>query len=98
MEIGIFIGLLVFFLGIIIGLPLCWVFLASSITMLTLLNSSLSFMAGTYYHALDSYILMAIAFFISDLFADGETTKTYLFFSLASNAFSEICGFFINSK
>lgn len=64
MEIGIFIGLLVFFLGIIIGLPLCWVFLASSITMLTLLNSSLSFMAGTYYHALDSYILMAIAFFI----------------------------------
>jgi len=64
MEIGIFIGLLVFFLGIIIGFPLCWVFLASSITMLTLLNSSLSFMAGTYYHALDSYILMAIAFFI----------------------------------
>ena len=64
MEIGIFIGLLVFFLGIIIGLPLCWVFLASSITTLTLLNSSLSFMAGTYYHALDSYILMAIAFFI----------------------------------
>lgn len=64
MEIGIFIGLLVFFLGIVIGLPLCWVFLASSITMLTLLNSSLSFMAGTYYHALDSYILMAIAFFI----------------------------------
>jgi len=64
MEIGIFIGLLIFFLGIIIGLPLCWVFLSSSITMLTLLNSSLSFMAGTYYHALDSYILMAIAFFI----------------------------------
>ena len=64
MEIGIFIGLIVFFLGIIIGLPLCWVFLASSITILTLLDSSLSFMAGTYYHALDSYILMAIAFFI----------------------------------
>lgn len=64
MEIGIFIGLLVFFLGIIIGLPLCWVFLASSVTSLTLLNSPLSFMAGAYYHALDSYILMAIAFFI----------------------------------
>ena len=64
MEIGIFIGLFVFFLGIIIGLPLCWVFLASSVTSLTLLNSPLSFMAGAYYHALDSYILMAIAFFI----------------------------------
>jgi len=64
MEIGIFIGLLVFFLGITIGLPLCWVFLSSSITMLTLSNNSLLFMAGTYYHALNSYILMAIAFFI----------------------------------
>ncbi len=64
MEIGIFIGLLIFFLGIIVGFPLCWVFLASSITMVTLLNSSLSFMAGTYFHALDSYILMAIAFFV----------------------------------
>ena len=64
MEIGIFIGLLVFFLGIMIGLPLCWVFLASSITMLTLLGSSLSFMANSYYHALNSYILMAISFFI----------------------------------
>lgn len=64
MEIGIIIGIIVFFLGILIGLPLCWVFLASSMTILTFLDSSLSFMTGTYYHALDSYILMAIAFFI----------------------------------
>jgi tripartite ATP-independent transporter DctM subunit len=64
MEIGIFVGLLVFFLGIIMGLPLCWVFLASSITMLTLLNSPLLFIANTYYHALNNYILMAISFFI----------------------------------
>ena len=64
MEIGIFIGILVFLLGIVIGLPLCWVFLASTITILTLLNSSLSFIAGTFYYALDNYILMAIGFFI----------------------------------
>jgi len=64
METGVFIGILVFFLGLMMGLPLCWVFLASSITTLTLLHGSLLFIAGTYYHALDSYILMAVAFFI----------------------------------
>jgi len=64
MEIGIIIGILVFLTGIFIGLPLCWVFLASSITILSLLKSSLSFMASTYYFSFDNYILMAIAFFI----------------------------------
>lgn len=64
METGVIFGIVVFFSGIFLGLPLCWVFMASSITALSLLGSSLSFMAGTYYHALDSYILMAIAFFI----------------------------------
>jgi len=61
---GIIIGLVVFFLGIIAGLPLCWVFLASVIAISVLINSPLTFIAGTLYHALDSYILMAIAFFI----------------------------------
>jgi len=64
MEIGIIVGILVFLLGIFIGLPLCWVFLASSLTMLGLLKSPLSFMASTYYFSFDNYILMAIAFFI----------------------------------
>ena len=64
MEIEIFIGFFVFFLGIIIGLPLGWVFLASSVTIVTLLNTPMSFMAGTYFHALDSYILMAVSFFV----------------------------------
>ena len=64
MGIGIIIGIITFFSGILIGLPLCWVFLASSVITLLLSNSPLLFMAGTFYHALDSYILMAIAFFI----------------------------------
>ena len=64
MEFGITVGLIVFFLGILIGLPLCWVFLGSSIVALVLLDSSLSFTAATAYHAIDSYVLMAIAFFI----------------------------------
>jgi len=64
MELGMVIGLLLFFVGIFIGLPLCWVFLGSSVVALLLIDSPLDFLAGTAYHALDSYILMAIAFFI----------------------------------
>ncbi len=64
MEIGVFIGLLFFFIGIAIGIPLYLVFLASSLTMLILLQSSVSFIAGTFYHSLNNYILMAIGFFI----------------------------------
>ncbi len=64
MEFGIIFGLILFLVGIIIGLPLCWVFLGSSAVALLLIDQPLSFMAGTAYHAIDSYVLMAIAFFI----------------------------------
>ena len=64
MEFGIIVGLVVFVLGLAGGLPLCWVFLASSALALILLGSPLSFMAGAAYHSMDSYILMAVAFFI----------------------------------
>ena len=64
MEAGIIVGLVLFFAGIAIGLPLCWVFLGSSVIILLLIESPLTFMAGAAYHAIDSYVLMAIAFFI----------------------------------
>jgi len=64
MEQGIFLALVAFFIGILIGLPLCWVFLGSTFIGLLLIKGSFSFMAGTFYHAIDNYILMAIAFFI----------------------------------
>ena len=64
MEEGIIVGLVLFFVGIAIGLPLCWVFLGSSVIILLLIDSPLTFMAGAAYHAIDSYVLMAIAFFI----------------------------------
>ena len=64
MEAGLFVGLSVFFLGILIGLPLCWVFLGSTFATLAIISGSTSFMAGTFYHAIDNYVLMAIAFFI----------------------------------
>ena len=64
MEPGVIIGLVFFFIGIAIGLPLCWVFLGSSAIALLLIDAPLTFMAGAAYHAIDSYVLMAIAFFI----------------------------------
>jgi tripartite ATP-independent transporter DctM subunit len=64
MEAGLIVGLSVFFLGILIGLPLCWVFLGSTFTTLLIISGPTAFMAGTFYHALDNYVLMAIAFFI----------------------------------
>ncbi len=64
MESGLLVGLSVFFLGILIGLPLCWVFLGSTFATLLIISGSTAFMAGTFYHAIDNYVLMAIAFFI----------------------------------
>ena len=64
MEAGLIVGLSVFFLGILIGLPLCWVFLGSTFATLLIISGPTAFMAGTFYHAIDNYVLMAIAFFI----------------------------------
>ena len=72
---GIIVGLVLFLVGILIGLPLCWVFLGSSTVAIILMGNSLSFIATTAYHALDSYILMAIAFFI---FAGGLMSEAGL--------------------
>ena len=49
MEAGLIVGLSVFFLGILIGLPLCWVFLGSTLATIALISGSTSFMAGTFY-------------------------------------------------
>lgn len=64
MDIRLYFGIIVFLVGIALGLPISWTFLSSSIVILSLLNKSFSFMPGTYYHALNSYVLMAIAFFV----------------------------------
>lgn len=64
LDLGIIVGLVVFFVLLAAGLPLCWVFLGSAVLILVLINSPFGFIAGTFYHALDNYILMAIACFI----------------------------------
>lgn len=83
MEPGIFVGLIAFILGLVMGLPIVWVFLGSSLTMLFFSGSPFTFIAGTFYHALDSYILMAIGFFIlaGSLMADSGIAEKIVFFS-----------------
>lgn len=85
MEFGMIVGLVVFFVGIIIGLPICWALLGSSIVAVILLGTPLLWMAGTAYHSLDSYILMAIAFFIfaGNLMAKAGIAERFIRFSYA---------------
>ena len=64
MDIGVIVTLALFFGGILIGLPIAWVFLVSTVGGLLVSGSSLGFIPGTAFHAINSYILMAIAFFI----------------------------------
>ncbi len=64
MELGIVIALLIFFIGIFIGLEVCWVFLASAFVGAALTGTGTFFIPGTFYHTVNNYIMMAICFFI----------------------------------
>lgn len=64
MEYGILLGMVLFFVLIFIGLPLWLVFLGTTIAIVFMIDGSLNYMAGTFYHAVNNYLLMAIAFFI----------------------------------
>lgn len=62
--IEIYIVLIVFFLGLLSGLPVGWVFFGTIFTILSLLGTSSLFVAGSFYHALSGSIYMAITFFL----------------------------------
>ncbi len=64
MDFGIVLALVVFILVIALGIPLGWGFLGSTIAGLWGLEEPLSFIAGTFYHSINNYVLMGIAFFI----------------------------------
>jgi tripartite ATP-independent transporter DctM subunit len=64
MEFGIFIAIILFFLGLIVGIPIGWVFLGSTFAGLWLLGDSLNFTATTFFQSFNSDILSAIGFFI----------------------------------
>lgn len=64
MEIGIVASLVFFFLGLALGIPIGWTFLGSTFAGLLLLGDSVRFTATTFFHSLNSQILVAIGFFV----------------------------------
>ncbi len=64
MSMGLMVALVVFLGGMAMGVPLAWLFFAGPITGLRVDGANLGFIAGTFFHALNSSIIMAIAFFV----------------------------------
>lgn len=64
MSFGLIVALSVFLGGMALGVPLAWLFFASPILGLQTDGANLGFISGTFYHALNSSIIMAIAFFV----------------------------------
>ena len=85
MEFGIGVTVVSFLVGILIGVPLGWLFLASTALGLFFLGDSLTFMAGTFYHSINNYVLMAIAFFVyaGSLISDAGLADRIVRFSYA---------------
>jgi tripartite ATP-independent transporter DctM subunit len=85
MSIGVLFAFVVFLVGLFGGLPLGWLFLASSAAGLLLDGDSLSFIAGTFYHAINNYVIMSIAFFVfaGSLISDAGLADRIVRFSYA---------------
>src|SRR6056297_1124177 len=64
MDTGVAVSLIIFLAGIAAGVPLGWIFLGSTAIGMILLDSSLSFMGGTFFHSLYTPVVMAIGFFV----------------------------------
>jgi tripartite ATP-independent transporter DctM subunit len=61
---GATVALVTLFVGMAVGMPLCWLFIGSSVAGLLATGSPVTFLAGTFFHAVDNYVLTAVAFFI----------------------------------
>lgn len=85
MSFGVFVTIAVFFATIIFGFPLGWGFLTSTVSGLFALDDALSFMPGTFFHSLNTYVLMGIAFFIfaGSLISDAGLADRIVRFSYA---------------
>ncbi len=83
MSFGVIIAILVFILGIVIGIPLGWLFIASTGLGLAVAGMPDGFIIGTFYHALNSYVLMAIGFFVfaGSLISEGGLADRIVAFS-----------------
>ncbi|GHS90225.1 C4-dicarboxylate ABC transporter permease [Synergistales bacterium] len=64
MTIGLTVALLVFLVGLLCSIPLAWLFMGAPLFGSLLDSSNYAFISGTFYHALNSSTVMAIAFFV----------------------------------
>lgn len=63
-DFGTMTTLFTFLVGLLIGLPIGWVFIGATILGLTVTGTSAGFVANAFFHSLDSATIMAIAFFV----------------------------------
>ena len=63
-DFGTMTTLFTFLVGLLIGLPIGWVFIGATVLGLTVMGASAGFVANAFFHSLDSATIMAIAFFV----------------------------------
>ncbi|MBU2874175.1 TRAP transporter large permease [Marinobacter salexigens] len=64
MSIGIFVTICIFLVGMLLAIPLGWLFVATTGIGLSVDGIPDNFVIGTFYASLNSYVLMSIGFFI----------------------------------
>lgn len=85
MSLGVVTCLCIFLVGLTIGFPLVWLFFAGPVIGLIVDGANTAFIGGTFYHAIFSATLMAIAFFVygGSLISDAGLADRIVRFSYA---------------
>lgn len=80
---GVILCVVVFFVGLAVGLPVGWVFLLSSMLGLLSMNMNFTFTGTAFFHAINSNALMGVIFFIfaGNLIASSGLAKRIVDFS-----------------
>ena len=85
MSIGLIVALCVFIGGLLLAIPMAWLFLGAPFIGLVVDGMNPGFIPGTFYHATYSSIIMAIAFFVyaGSLISDAGLADRIVRFSYA---------------
>lgn len=83
MNLGVLLGLVSFIVGLLVAVPIGWLFIGATGVGLAAAELPSNFIMGTFYHALNSDILMAIGFFVfaGSLISEGGLADRIVAFS-----------------
>lgn len=83
MNIGVIFGVGAFIMGLLIAVPIGWLFIGATGLGLAVSGIPANFIMGTFYHALNSDVLMAIGFFVfaGSLISEGGLADKIVAFS-----------------